>query len=117
MHEEAQVLRQALAECAEGKAARSVRYGRQLRDRVIDFVHGHGDEVRSVAEAARVLGVKPHCLYRWLRAEKPASAARLRAVELVPEEILPGAVLVSPAGWRIEGLNLNILVALLRTLP
>jgi hypothetical protein len=75
-----------------------------------------GDGLRDVAAA---LGVAPWSLYRWTKQSKPRERFALVQVEVpTPPRPVPGIVIVmSPAGPRIEGLDVEAtarLLALLR---
>jgi hypothetical protein len=64
--------------------------------------------------AARTLGVSWLTLKRWQESE--ATQARLRPVEIVAESSSSNAVLLSPRGYRVEGLSEEGLSRLLEQL-
>jgi hypothetical protein len=64
--------------------------------------------------AARTLGVSWLTLKRWQESE--ATQARLRPVEVVEEPSESKTVLVSPRGYRVEGLSEEVLGRLLEQL-
>jgi transposase-like protein len=71
----------------------------------------------SVAAIARELGLRPRLLRLWLKA--PRVKPRLRRVTLENTSPSPATVtptLVTPHGFRIEGLDVAGLVTLLRGL-
>jgi len=69
----------------------------------------------AVSRVARELGLWPDTLIRWLRA---ASRRGVRAVTVEPEPVQRAAqpVLVTPRGVRVEGLDVEALVHVLRSL-
>ncbi|MGH2608134.1 MAG: hypothetical protein ACRDHF_03510 [Tepidiformaceae bacterium] len=69
----------------------------------------------AIAAVARELGVRPRALRIWL--ESPARP-RLRrvAIATAPVAAIDRAVLITPQGFRVEGLGAADLVALLRAL-
>jgi hypothetical protein len=77
--------------------------------------HRQGADVTAIA---REVGVAPWTLALWLR--RPV--ARVRAVDVVPDTVPAlvergiGPVLITPRGFRVEGLDRDGLVALLRAL-
>jgi hypothetical protein len=73
-----------------------------------------GEPLRRVATD---LGVSALTLQRWLEQEEPA---RFRPVEVKPEILASssgkGLVLITPRGYRVEGLGTETLSSLLRVL-
>jgi hypothetical protein len=76
-------------------------------------------EGKSLGRVAEELGIGPVTLTRWL-GRSGAGGEPLRPVEVQREEEEPGPasslVVVTPSGWRIEGLRLADLTELLRAL-
>lgn len=77
----------------------------------------------SIARVARALGLPPQSLGRWLRESPRAPALRPVTVALTPAPVprpTPpperGAVLITPQGLRVEGLDPDALIAVLRAL-
>ena len=112
-------LRSQLVPFTRGKAPTAVRYPAALRQAVVRVARqrqAHGDGVRRIA---REVGVAPRTLELWLRRR---GAPRLRAVEIAPGAATavaapePRPVLITPHGFRIEGLELGALTTLLRAL-
>jgi len=75
-------------------------------------------EGKSLGRMAEELGIGPATLTRWL--ERCGAGEPLRPVEVQREEAEPGQasslVVVTPSGWRIEGLRLVDIPELLRAL-
>jgi hypothetical protein len=73
---------------------------------------------KSLGRVAEELGIGSATLTRWLG--KVGGGEPLRPVEVQREEEEPGLasslVVVTPSGWRIEGLRLADLTELLRAL-
>ena len=73
----------------------------------------HGDSVNRIA---RELGISEPTLAGWLR---PRGRSILRPVALAPDSAPPGEsgfVLISAHGVRVEGLDRDTLIAVLRAL-
>lgn len=73
----------------------------------------------SLAEVAPCVGVKATTLRKYMAVaddeRKPVGLVPV-ALEARPECPTYGVVLVAPSGWRLENLNLDIAVSLLREL-
>jgi hypothetical protein len=73
---------------------------------------------KSLGSVAEELGLGPATLTRWLG--RGGAGEPLRPVEVQREEEAPGPtsslVVVTPSGWRIEGLRLAELAELVRAL-
>ena len=108
-------LRSTARQLARGRHPSGVRYPAPFRDAVVALARtrlGHG---QSRAHVARDVGVAFPTLVAWL--DRPG----LRPVAVVSEpepapERRPGVVLVTPQGFRVEGLDGAALVAVLRAL-
>jgi hypothetical protein len=112
-------LRAQVAHYTQGKSPTAVRYPARLRGEVLALARQRRAQGVGVAPIARELGVAPWTLALWLRRRSPRV---LRAVTVAPDPRPPGdpatprPVLVTPQGFRIEGLDLPALVTLLRAL-
>ncbi len=100
-----------------GHAASQVRYPADLRAEIIAVARAGQTAGGSVYRLAREIGVSAPTLIEWLR--RPARG-RLRQITVAPAPATTmGAptnpVLVTPHGFRIEGLDLAGLVTVLRT--
>lgn len=111
-------LRSTAQQLARGKPRRGIRYPASFRDAVIALARTHVERGQSRAHVARAVGVSFPTLAAWL--ERPAPIA-VRPVAVVPEaapapERPSRVVLVTPQGFRVEGLDGDTLVAVLRAL-
>lgn len=107
-------------------------YSEALRRRIVAFLDAAKAAGKSEVECCKVLGVSPTSVSAWRRAglgevcdvpfgdpdEAPAQPA---TKALVPVEVTPSPVqlggglsLVTPGGFRVEGLSLEQAFALLR---
>jgi len=111
-------LRSTARQLARGKHPSGIRYPAVFRDAVVTVARtrvGHG---QSLAHVAREVGVSFPTLAAWL--ERPGRPS-LRPVAVAPEldpptERRSPVVLVTPQGFRVEGLDGDGLVAVLRAL-
>jgi transposase-like protein len=94
-----------------GHAASQVRYPDELRAEVIAVARAGRTAGRSLHRLAREIGVSAPTLMEWLR--RPARG-QLRQVAVAPAPVTTNPVLVTPHGFRIEGLDLVGLVTVLR---
>lgn len=91
-----------------------------LKEEAIRFVERQRDEGISLSTLTRVLGVSRSGLERWLRSRP----RQIKPVLIVDEPTDPGRppasaedlVLVTPGGYRIEGLGLDSALELIRGL-
>lgn len=95
----------------------ATRYTEAFRLEVVALARervGHGV---ALARVARDLGLRPRTLALWLR-RRPVP--KLRQVQVEPEHerapAITSLVLVMPSGLRIEGLDLDGILRLLRSL-
>ncbi len=111
MDDRGKSLQEALTESRIGKSRWRCPGG--LRAEVIDYAkdrRSHGD---GVAKIAGELGVSGSGLLRWLR----PTASGFREVRIRPESSSAAdLVLVTPRGYRLEGLSESLAVRLLREL-
>ena len=101
-----------------GHAASQVRYPDELRAEIIAVARADRIAGRSLYRLARQIGVSAPTLMEWLR--RPVHG-QLRQVALDPAPVTTtmstrNPVLVTPHGFRIEGLDLVGLVTVLRGL-
>jgi transposase len=105
-------LRRALAEAPREGVGRP--YPQALRLRVVAFVRAEMAQGGSIADSAAQLGLTPVTVARWLQA---ATASSFVAVQLPADERTPSRlVLHGPGGLRVEGLSLEQVLTLLRSL-
>ena len=111
-------LRSTMQRCARGKHPHAVRYPAAVREAVVALARAQLRQGHSLARVARAVGLSFPTLKTWVAA--PAEPA-LRPVTLAPvtEPVSTRAApvtLVTPEGFRVEGLDGNTLVAVLRAL-
>jgi hypothetical protein len=110
--------RSAVARSLSGRPGRGTRYREDLRQEAIALARTGLLEGKSLGKLAVELGIGPVTLTRWLG--RGGAGEPLRPVEVQREEEEPGQacslVVVTPSGWRIEGLRLADLTELLRAL-
>ena len=88
-------------------------YPEVVRARVQTYASGRLAAGWTVSQIAEELGLSRYSVASWMAA--PGPAARLRSVEVVPDSIaVPlapglgcGLVLVTPRGYRAEGLDVS----------
>jgi hypothetical protein len=119
------------------RPGRGRKYTPALRQRILAFVEESRRTGMSVREISEAIGVARDTIIGWLRTE-PALLAGVPAVSfevpldlavepvskaLVPVELTPstiqlggGLALVTPSGFRVEGLSLEQAFALVREL-
>lgn len=119
MDARARTIRAEISRLRHGRPPTAVRYPRAIRQHVTAIARRRRAEGANVPAIAREIGVAPWTLALWLRT--PASAV-IRAVDVVPEAprhravAVTGPVLITPEGVRVEGLDRDTLVAVLRAL-
>ena len=88
-----------------------------LRKEIVNYARHEVAGGASVRATAQRLGVSDTTLTRWLEAGKQASQFRPVQIVVEPEppeqEASKVPVLVSPGGYRVEGLDVEQLAALL----
>lgn len=94
---------------------------REDRERLIPQIRQRLDAGATVKEAARAVGVSAKSWYRWMRmaaAEPESSPTAFRPVELTSELAVQtsGLSLLTPGGYRVEGLSVETAIQLLRAL-
>jgi hypothetical protein len=102
---------------AQGKARSQVRYPEAFRRAAVTLARtGHG-RGRSVARLARDIGVSEPTLTKWLRPAAPG--LQPVAVTVTSPPATPGGarpVLITRTGIRVEGLDGDALITVLRAL-
>jgi hypothetical protein len=112
-------LRSEAQQLARGKAPRAIRYPARFRTTAVRIARAHVDQGRALADLADEVGVATPTLKHWL--ERPASL-RLRRVVTIEHAVgrgerdRPRPVLTTPQGVRVEGLDAEALIAVLRAL-
>ena len=111
--QQARALRRRLSRDAGG---RGTRYPAQLRADVGVWARKRPASGASWSATAGEIGMKMETVRRWAMADAPKSTRRRRAV---PVEIALSSIamrVVSPSGYRVEGLALDEVATLLREL-
>jgi len=99
---------------AHGKAPTAIRYPKAFRAATVALVRAEQRRGIPLRRLAHALGLPRWSLARWLQ-QHPACA--LRPVVLTPEpRSTPSPVLITPHGVRVEGLDPDGLVTVLRAL-
>ena len=112
MERETSMLRAELSRVARG---RGKRFYLELRDRVIEVGRRRRNEGASWQSIGRELGMNYETVRRWCIQKEPAT---MRRVEIVPAPVdAAGSIrVVSPSGFRAEGLTVRDAVMMLATL-
>jgi hypothetical protein len=114
-------LRAQARQFSRGKTPTGVRYPAAFRAAVTGAARRQRAQGAPAAQVARELGVSPASLGRWLqRPPRPV----LRPVTVTAEIARPagpaptagGPILITPQGVRVEGLDRDTLIAVLRGL-
>ena len=107
-----------------GKVPTAVRYPAAYQTAALALARPRLSRGISIARVARELGLPSQALGRWLRRPPAAPGPRprsvIRPVAVVPAAAVSGAparpVLLTPQGLRVEGLDRDGLIAVLRAL-
>lgn len=113
MDEQLRVFRERARQENRGSKKRR-RYTRELREEAVAYVERRKREGASVERIASELGVSSVSLSRWSRAK--GNTKSLVPVEIVANEDPSGLSLLTPRGYRLEGLSEASAVRLLERL-
>jgi hypothetical protein len=118
MDDEIRRLRAEAQRLAQGKSRSQVRYPRAFRRAAVALARMRVRQGGSVARLAQDVGVSVPTLTKWLG---PTTVPMLRPVALTPAPtpeggVVGSAVLITPHGVRVEGLDRDTLVAVLHAL-
>jgi hypothetical protein len=93
-------------------------YPEELREEAIGCVQAATAQGSSVRGVAVALGVSHATLYRWMARKKRVPVRKVEIVQSEParREGSSSLVLVTPQGYRVEGLALGEVARLLETL-
>lgn len=111
---EAVVLRR---EFAARERGRGKQYPVWLRERATRWIQAQSAAGVSLRAMARALGIGAESARRWSQDDvADAAAAVLVPVELIADEVRPTRTVsvISPAGFRVEGLSLAEAATLMR---
>ena len=107
-------LRSEARQLTRGKVPTAIRYPAPFRAAVAARTRRQLDQGASVHRVAGALGLPARSLTRWLQQSAPPV---LRPVTVRPDPLpAAGPVLVTPQGVRVEGLDPDTLIAVLRLL-
>jgi transposase-like protein len=121
MEKELEQFRQEAQRLKAGRRSGSLPFPEALRAFAVRYAEHTVAEGGTVTDAAKKLGVSGPTLYEW-RKGRPAGHRRPKLAQksaaLVPVRVsgrpaaaevagVPPIALVSPSGWRIEGLSLE----------
>jgi len=116
MNDAIRSLRSEARQLARGKRPKAIRYPVAFRAAVAAVTRSQLDQSASMNRVAGALGLPARSLTRWLQQSAPPL---LRPVTLRPDLVAPlaaGPVLLTPQGLRVEGLDHDALIAVLRVL-
>lgn len=105
-------------ELSRGERGRGKRFPSEIRGRAVVWAREQRQLGRSWVQIARELGVGLDTVRRWCTATKAAPTGR----SLLPVRVVQQSaeskhlVVVSPAGFRVEGATLTEVATLLRAL-
>ena len=100
----------------EAKARPNQTYPEQLRRMAAKYARKRVTAGKAIAAISKELGVAEQSLRNWMRAD--TDFRRVQVTEPVPAEQSDTGtlVLISPSGYRLEGLDMASAFQLLRTL-
>lgn len=107
-------LREQILKIQADKGTRARRYPRPLRDAILSYAAERRGQGAGKSAVARSLGLNPHTFYSWFGGGGQ-QAPEFRRVR-VAEAAVPSVVLVSPHGYRVEGLDAGEVARVLREL-
>jgi hypothetical protein len=119
MDEQVRELRAKVRRVQQGRPPTAVRYPIAIRCQITALARRRQAGGTDVTAIARAVGVAPWTLALWLR--RPRGAV-MRTVDIVPDaprvagSASAGPVVITPQGLRVEGLDGEGLVAVLRAL-
>lgn len=97
-------------------AAHGRRYPAGMKELLLAFVDRAREAGMSASEVSRRLGVSQRQLSNWRVAVRAARPKAMVPVRVVDEIATPKTTLVSPAGFRIEGITVAQAIEVLRAL-
>ncbi len=118
MNEAIRQLRSEARQLTRGKVPKAIRYPIAFRAAVAALTRVQLDQGASMNRVARTLGLPAQSLLRWVEQSAPPV---LRPVTVRPAAAPPappaaGPVLLTPQGLRVEGLDRDTLITVLRIL-
>ena len=122
LEEWGQALADEVAEQVGSRRSKKWRCPPKLRSRIVEYAMLHRDQGRPIGDIAAGLGLVESTVARWLRRGVSEGEAGFRPVAIVASEEAPAVPapanlrLVTPHGYRVEGLDVNTLAYLLQVL-
>ena len=122
MEEWGQALADEVAEQVGSRRSKKWRCPPELRSRIVEYARLHREQGRPIGEIAAGLGLVESTVARWLRRERSEGKAGFCSVAIVASEEAPALPspaalrLVTPQGYRVEGLDVDTLAYLLQVL-
>ncbi|MGH7676781.1 MAG: hypothetical protein ACREMV_16065 [Gemmatimonadales bacterium] len=118
MNDAIRSLRAEARQLTRGKLPKAIRYPVAFREAVAALTRVQLDQGASMNRVAGALGLPARSLTRWLQQSAPPV---LRPVTVRPDPApaapsAPGPVVLTPQGLRVEGLDRDTLIAVLRVL-
>ena len=101
---------------ALGVRRRGARVPEALRAQILAYAEQRRATGARVEAIARETGVSGESLRRWMAGAPRRRRPAMVAVEIRPERGGAGVVLLTPGGYRVEGLDVAGAAALLRQL-
>lgn len=115
----ARLFRETAARANGGRDRSGWRYSAALRRLAIEYCHFCRRAHQPFSEIAEALGISTVTLGRWLEKEREDAPGRFREVVVepaVPKSAEAQLAVVTPAGLRVEGLDLSQVIELSRAL-
>lgn len=107
-------LRKAI-QLSAGATPRATRYPPDLHQEILTYVAEQSALGASVSATASALGLRTATLYLWRRQSHRRCMRPVHLVEpTAAAATVARAVVITPEGWRIEGLDIDSIVRLIR---
>jgi hypothetical protein len=103
---------------ALGPRGRGARVPEELRQEIGRYTRQRSGEGAALGQIAAETGISRESLRRWMSAvrRRPRRVAEMVPVTVVREAGGDGVVIVTPGGYRVEGLDVEGAAVLLRRL-
>jgi len=118
MESEARVIRDMVA--ALDRRLPTTPYPAEIRHRVGRYAQRRRDQGCSWHAIARETGISINALQKWtaaVRESRPPTGLVPVQIRPCSEETIPAPVLITPGGYRVEGLDLAGCALLLQSVP
>lgn len=99
-----------------GRGRQGYRYSEELQASAVIYLRAALSRGASKAEVCSELGVSSVTLERWSRSVGTGAFRQVELIEDGESAMKSDAVLVSPEGYRVEGLTIGEIASLLREL-